>query len=576
MADENPQLQYGMPELIAAVQGGTLESFLKAAHLELDESRWAALVEEAVDAHRAGVIDLVAAVSVIPEGRPNYGTQRFLEHALPALAIEFDAMTGLIAGLAARAPGEGISHFLSKGFAGWCEAEPTRPFAALTAVRAGEAPVALLWVILVAGLRVDRERFLPAVVEMLASGSPDEQAVSAGVLGRFELFTREELAQAVASLEAALQAATGERVVGPLRALLAIALRSPGNAKIGMRALNEISPRSDAHVREAVATEMMFDIAKADDELAAAALSLLHDTGQGEFAAIEAIDHILSHDLKKRLEKEKRGLLDTLLARSAATMSQLGSTARALLTGDPVDYSATIVRWLGSDSLAHVVAVRDLCTGFGEDAPRFDLDFTGLSRALAERIAKRCCALLMLFPETVASILSSLLRTGPGDAVPLIEQLLFDPLLISYWSGPRTYLESVLPGAPAPMAEAIGRAIERLDRYIAAVEAARDLAELRPSQHRRFLVETKRREERIAISKAAQRQSVFADIFPTSILLYGDAAIFDVHLEPGKVVREEARMQTHEFAHEIPRLEVIDPFGSWYQRERLLRGEDDE
>ena len=35
-------------------------------------------------------------------------------------------------------------------------------------------------------------------------------------------------------------------------------------------------------------------------------------------------------------------------------------------------------------------------------------------------------------------------------------------------------------------------------------------------------------------------------------------------------------MQTHEFAHEIPRLEVIDPFGFWYQRERLLRGEDDE
>jgi hypothetical protein len=343
-----------------------------------------------------------------------------------------------------------------------------------------------------------------------------------------------------------------------------------------MRALDRVARRSDAHVRQAVATEMMFDIAKADDVLAAAALALLRDTGQSELGTIDAIDHILSHDLKGRLAEEQRALLDTLLARRAATMTQLDSTARDLLTGNPADYSATLVRWLASNNLAHVVAVRDLCTGFGEDAPRFDLDFTGLPRDAAERVAKRCCALLMVFPETVASILASLMRTGPADAIPLIEQLLFDPLLISYWSGPRAYLKSILSGAPAAMAEAIGRTIERLDRYIAAVDAVRDLPELRPSQHRGFLVETKRREESIAINKAAQRQSVFAEIFPTSILLYGDAANFDMHVEPGKVVREETRMQTHEFSHELPRLDVIDPFGFWFQRERLLRGEDSE
>jgi hypothetical protein len=576
MADEIPQSEYGKPELVAAVQAGTLNAFLKAAERALDEVPWARLVDEAVDAHRTGVIDLVAALSIGGEERLSYGTQRFLERALPALAIELDAMTALLTSLAARTRGEGISHYLSTGFAGWCEADPDRPFAALPAVRAGKAPAALLRFILIAGLRVDRGRLLPTIIELLGSGSLEEQDVSASVLGRFDLFTPEELDQAVASLETALQTAIGERVAEPLRALLAIALRPPGNPEIGMRALNQIGPRSDAHVREAIAMEMMFDIARADDALAAAALTLLHDTAEGEFATIDAIDHILSHDLKGRLEGEKRRLLDTLLARGTATMKQLDSTARALLKGNPADYSATVVRWLSSDNLTHFLAVRDLCSGFAEDAPRFDLDFSGLAPRIAERIAKRCCALLMVFPETIASILSSLMRTGPAEALPLIEQLLFDPLLITYWNGPRAYLESVAPGAPAPMVEAIRRAIERLDRYITEIEAGRELAELRPSQHRRFLIAMKRREESIAISKAAQRQSVFADIFPTSLLLYGDAAIFDMHVEPGKVVRQEAQMQTHEFAHEVPRLEVIDPFGFWYQRKRLLRGEDGE
>ena len=49
-----------------------------------------------------------------------------------------------------------------------------------------------------------------------------------------------------------------------------------------------------------------------------------------------------------------------------------------------------------------------------------------------------------------------------------------------------------------------------------------------------------------------------------------------MHLSDDQVVRQEMPMQTHEFSQEIPRLEVIDPFGSWVQRERLLDEEEEE
>lgn len=576
MSDLGQDSKHGMSEFCAAANSGELAAFLKAAHQALDEEGWSALIARAGDAHESGRIDLVAALSSMSEGRLGYGTQRFIEQIMPKLLIELTQLVGLIKTLSARGQSDGITHFLLNGFGTWCEVDTERPITTVNAVRAGEAPAQLLHVALLAGMRIDRKRILPLTIDIVTSGSPEEQEVATHVLGRFDGFTSRELDRVVASLEGALALATGAFVGPPLRALLTIASRAPVNDPVGVRALASVAPRADAPIRGAVAIELMFDIAKVSETLAAAALALLRDVEASETATIDAIDQIVSQNLEGRLTGQAHDLLDRLLARRAATMKLLDSTAHVLMTGNPDVRSATIVRWLSSDRLAQYVAVRDLCSGFGEDAPRFELNFNGLPSVKAERIARRCCAVLMVFPETIASVLASLLRTGPPQAIPVIETLLFDPLLINYWTGPRIYLESILPGAPLPMANAIRRAFDRHDRYIAGVEAVRALPELRPSQHRRFLVETKRREERNAISRAAQGQSVFAEIFPTSLLLYGDSAIFDVHVEQGTSVREETQLQSHEFSHELPRVEIIDPFGSWYQREHLLRGEAEE
>ncbi|CAN5495680.1 hypothetical protein BH10PSE12_BH10PSE12_07780 [soil metagenome] len=575
MSNNQAEPRFEIADLLAATRAGTLETFLKAAHLSIEGPDWTVLTEPGIAAHQAGEIDLLEGLAVEDSAPLNYATQRFLEQLLPVLDIPLADMTALIARLTARTRGTGTNHFLRTGFSAWMEAEAARPFAALEAIQAGAAPTDLLNATLHVGLQIDRVRFLAEASRLLADGSSDERETAAGILGRFSGFTPEELDQVVERLEASLAKATGAAVTGPLRALLAIALRAPGRPEMGLRVLASIAGRSDAHVRAAVALEMTFDIANAPDTLAAAALALLHAIGNEEAATIDAIDHILSHDLKDRLEAAQSALLDAVLGARAVTMEQLDSVARALLTGDRLVFSATVTRWLLSDNLAHVLAVRDLCGSFLDEAPQFEIDFTGLSQVHAERIARRCCALLMLYPETIASILASLLRTGPADAVPRIEQLLFDPLLISYWTGPRTYLESILPEAPPAMGAVIARLLARHDRYKAGVEAVQDLKELRPSQHQRFLVETRRREESRAIHKAAQSQSSFADIFPTSLLLYGDSAIFDVHLGPEQVARQETPMQTHEYSQELPRLEVIDPFGAWFQRDRLLRDEDE-
>jgi hypothetical protein len=411
---------------------------------------------------------------------------------------------------------------------------------------------------------------------MIAKGTPETQATAIDVVGRFDAFSAAELAAVITALEATLAAAAGGAIAAPLRSLLIIAKRSPANSAAGVRAITAVAASADAGVRETIAAELMLGTDQLDPTLADACYEVLASTEAGEIGTLNAIDQLVAHDLKSWRIDAAQALLDGLLARQVATMNKFGSTASALLTGDPIVRAETVAHWLLSEKLGLFLAVSDLCSGFGEDATRFELDFTAATQVEAERMARRCCALLMVYPETIASILASLLRTGPAAAFPVIERLLFDPLLINYWQGPRAYLETAATSAAAPMADVLTLVFERHDAYKAGIEAVRDLPELRPSQHHRFLVATKKHDEQREIAKAAQKQSIFADIFPTSLLLYGDSAIFDYHVEPGKSVRQESPMQTHEFSHELPRVEVIDPFGSWYQREHLLRGEADE
>ena len=155
--------------------------------------------------------------------------------------------------------------------------------------------------------------------------------------------------------------------------------------------------------------------------------------------------------------------------------------------------------------------------------------------------------------------------------IPALAATLWDPLLISYWTGPRKYLEAVLPDLPQPASEAVASVIAKLDRYSENVGKARDIPELHPSQHHRHIAAIKRHEEHLAIEKAAREGSIFAAIGSTSIIMFGDSAVFDVITEPGKSIRQESRMGVHEYSHELPRLDIIDPFGTWYQRARMVR-----
>lgn len=574
-SQKDPQSEHAM--LVAALKDGSLDAFLKNAGF-FDEAGRERIVTAALDAHRAGIVDLPAALTALaklPESRSSLRIKRFMEHVLPGLVMECDAMLAFVIEIDGGVEGNGPSGFVLNGLGKWCGAVPDRPFAMLELLREDVALRDIIRPILFAGLRVDRARFLCILVSMIESDIAEDSSLAADIAQYFDGFAAADIALLAPPLQAVLKRAQGDDAAPPLKALLAIALRDQAHADLGLDALETASPLNSPHLRDGVGRVLMFDIAKAADDLAGAALRFMGETCADEVGAVDALDHILSHDLKARRGIGTQALLDTLLDKGRVTLAQLDGVATAILTGDGDERSATVLRWLCSQSQRHVEAAAQLCGGFTEEAPRFDMDFTGVSPHEASLAARRACAQLTIYPVSVGSILVSILRTGPVLVHPLVEALLFQPLLMNYWTSARAYLETVVEAGPWRTAHPVRRALARLDVYIAAIEAAGELPELHPSPHHRFLAETKRHEEQVAINRAAMRESFFADIFPTALMLYGDAAVFDVHLAPDDARRQETEMQVHEFSQELPRLEVLDPFGSWYQRLRLVQRGDE-
>lgn len=558
--------------LIAAVNAGTGDSYLKQARRDLDDGGWQALIDQGVDAHRQGDLALVDLLAGSTDVRIGYSTQQFIEKAVAAADLDLEGLLAVVAAAALRFNGE-VPYWMMTATERWCERDAENPMRLFEEIRDARAPAGLLHAALALGVKQDRPSFLPIITDMLAASDAVQRGVAARVLAQVIDFASTDLALVVEALQRALRVSSEENVGPLLRALLDIAVRDPASTPAGVAALGEVSTRADAHVRAAVVNSMTFGAAKADPALGHAALALLHDTGVDETATLESIDFILSENLGGPITDSVDALADHLLSGQTVTMKQLDSFESKLLTSNDGSLARTVARWLVTNIVPLHAAVRDVCMSVDGTPLTFNLDFTGarLTPEKAVAIARRSCGVLLLVPEAAASIVVSLMKTGPADAIPALADLLWDPILISYWSGPRIYLEAVLPALSTAGADAVTCVIARLDEYAAAVEKVRDLPELRPSPHHRHLAAIRRHKEQLAIEKAAQAQSPIASLFPMSIMLFGDSSVYEMEIEPGKSVRQESVLGVHEYSQELPRLDVIDPFGTWYKRMMLIK-----
>lgn len=244
------------------------------------------------------------------------------------------------------------------------------------------------------------------------------------------------------------------------------------------------------------------------------------------------------------------------------------SFSQSLVSGPPVVLNHVMVRWLlsGEHALCDGLAAQIRKHGRGEQPFDIEMEEFGLSDSQIYFVCRKAIGYFFTQPIVAGSVLVSALRTATPKLAEALQELLFDPLLISYSGVLRDHLGTL--ASPDRAAVRIQEVLQRCDAYLQGLRSIEDIKELHPSEHHRELVRVQWNDQMQEAAKEAEKQSVFRSIVKTSVLLYGHRSVSFVENAGGKRRAVEMELKSHSFSFEFPRREIVDPIGL---AESLLR-----
>lgn len=229
---------------------------------------------------------------------------------------------------------------------------------------------------------------------------------------------------------------------------------------------------------------------------------------------------------------------------------------------EPPNASYLFARWLNSGDFSLCSFLAEIVSG-GDKGAALPLLPQDLPHEAADQVflARKCIGFLWLHEITAASILLSLVEHGHPNAVPEVEGMLWEPLLLSYSSELRPYLEQQASSASPTVAKASQDLIARHKAYIEGLRNAEEISELEPSNEARRAAAIKDHQRNTDIQKQARKISIFGDIFHTATMLYGRKSFSMITGADGKKFPSITPLSEHSYSVEFPRLSVVDPVG---------------
>lgn len=176
-------------------------------------------------------------------------------------------------------------------------------------------------------------------------------------------------------------------------------------------------------------------------------------------------------------------------------------------------------------------------------------------------MARKCVGHLWLHEVTAASIMLGIVKNGKQAARKEVEELLFDPLLLSYGGELRNFLITQSSSTSKRIAECAQRLLDKHDTYIKGLEQTNGLVKLLPTNAQRRAAAAKDHERNRDIQKQAHKRSIFADIVSHSTLLYGKKSFTMIYGAGDKKSPSITPLAEFSYSTELPRLSVVDPVG---------------
>jgi len=239
--------------------------------------------------------------------------------------------------------------------------------------------------------------------------------------------------------------------------------------------------------------------------------------------------------------------------------------------------SKILTRWFLKGDQVLCEAVHAIVGTYHGNGLLLEIDVTELNPSDSGHIlfiARKVIGYLFIQPITVASVLISLIRNATDDKVlKELGALLFDPLLLNYTGKARDYIIKQSGSESGKVKETIDNALKEIDTYLENLRSVGQLpAFLYPSEAQREAYNRHFSQLMAESWKAAEAKSVFLNLFPKSVLLYGKKSISYVYGSDGQPHRQEIPLQSHGSEIEFARMQTLDPVGMDYML-RVFRNE---
>lgn len=299
-----------------------------------------------------------------------------------------------------------------------------------------------------------------------------------------------------------------------------------------------------------------------DSKLVGILLDALIDVDVAQVGTLQALDLGLHQILDNGFEDEVINFLTRLLGpnNSGLSLAAFDTTVPHILSSAQA-FDRAIVAWsLAEGCILGEGLARSLSHMDGSDLRRaLDIASLGFSDLKLHALCVRTIGYFYLQPVLAASVLVSVLRAAKGDLAKAIEELLYDPLLVNYGGDMQAYLESI--GKTDSAYRAVKRVLKRKKAYIAGLQGAGDVKELRPPERHRQAEFDRHSDEMRRSYQEAQKASPLLSMASRSVILYGLKTVHVIMDNHGDRRLTESIMSRHSTSIEVPRSSILDPFG---------------
>ncbi|MFA9394748.1 MAG: hypothetical protein ACERJ1_08540 [Halodesulfovibrio sp.] len=311
------------------------------------------------------------------------------------------------------------------------------------------------------------------------------------------------------------------------------------------------------------------------EEIVCLLVHYLKNTPHDHKGTLDNIDHVLVNLQKANRFDQAEELLESVLSNhSELTINFFDYFSHELQAEHKEFFNKLVTKWLLSGKPNLCRAVLDLLSnGNGKDVELCaDMTLVGDSDLKLLFVARKSIGWLFTLPVSSASFILSLYSYASPNMKKELEDLLFEPLLISYTGELGRYLEGLCEESTLEVQSVAFQLLARLEFYFDGLKGACKIKELRAPQ-KNIEHYWKDFNRKMQHARDNGPKSFFEDMCTVQHLLYGTSSIYYMVDSTGEQRRAETEMQSFSYSSEVPRLNVIDPEGLDYLLRMFRAGE---